>query len=379
MAQSPRVLLVGSGGVGGVVGALLSRAGCDLTIVTGNPEISAAIGDRGLRVRELDGREWSARPARPPVSQLRDLTGEKPYDLALLATKTTSLEAVLPALPPLLGPDGSVVCMQNGLPEERAAAALGQKRVIGCVVSWGATLLGPGYSARTSRGGFQLGRLQPGGVADAGDVGDAGDAGLGRAAAVLAQALPTRVIANLAGVRWCKLAVNCATSTLGAAGGDTLGRLLRKRVVRRLTLEIWSELCAVAQAAGVELAPVMGNIDIRSLALTAAERRQRIGSPRLLVKHALLWALGLRYRRMRSSMAVAIERGRTPEIDYLNGEIVRRGAALGVATPLNAALVSLIHDIVAKRQQPGLATLHAVEAQHQRVLEVAAAPRLPAH
>jgi 2-dehydropantoate 2-reductase len=370
MAQSPRVLLVGSGGVGGVVGALLSRAGCDLTIVTGNPEISAAISDRGLRVRELDGREWSARPPRPPVSQLRDLQGAPPYDLALLATKTTSLESVLPALPPLLGPDGGVVCMQTGLPEERAAAALGQERVVGCVVSWGATLLAPGYSARTSRGGFQLGRLQPGGATDT---------GLARAAAVLGQALPTRVIDNLAGVRWCKLAVNCATSTLGAAGGDTLGRLLRQRVVRRLTLEIWSELCAVAQAAGVELAPVMGNIDIRSLALTATERRRRLGSPGLVVKHALLWALGLRYRRMRSSMAVAIERGRTPEIDYLNGEIVRRGAALGVATPLNAALVSLIHDIVAKRQQPGLDTLHAVAAQHQRALLTANAPRLAAH
>lgn len=372
MAQSPRVLLVGSGGVGGVVGALLSRAGHDLTVVTGNPEISAAIGERGLRVRELDGSEWTARPSRPPVTQLRDLHGEAPYELALLATKTTSLEAVLPALQPLLGPGGNVVCMQNGLPEERAAAALGAERVIGCVVSWGATLLGPGHSARTSRGGFQLGRLRARGPGAADDA-------LARAAALLGQALPTRIIDNLAGVRWCKLAVNCATSTLGAAGGDTLGRLLQKRVVRRLTLEIWSELCAVAQAAGVELAPVMGNIDIRSLALTAAERRQRIGSAGLVVKHALLWALGLRYRRMRSSMAVAIERGRTPEIDYLNGEIVRRGAALGVATPLNAALVGLIHDIVAKRQQPGLATLRAVDQQHQRALSAPPLPRLAAH
>ena len=115
------------------------------------------------------------------------------------------------------------------------------------------------------------------------------------------------------------------------------------------------------------------------MALSDIDRQRRFGSPSLFVKHALLFALALRYRRMRSSMAVAIERGRTPEIDYLNGEIVRRGMALGVATPLNAALVGLIHDIVAKRQQPGLATLHAVDAQHQRALSAPPVPRLAAH
>ena len=356
MATSARVLLVGSGGVGSVVGALLTRAGCDLTVVTGNPEIRAAIDQHGLRVREIDGSEWSARPARPAVEQLSELHGAAPYDLCLLATKTTSLDGVLPQVQPVLGAQGSVICMQNGLPEDRAAAILGAERVIGCVVSWGATLLGPGYSVRTSKGGFQLGRLQPRRAADP---------ALALAAAVLGEVLPTRIIDDLAGVRWCKLAINCATSTLGAAGGDTLGRLMRRRVVRHLALSLWGELCAVAQAAGVKLAPVMGGVDIRSLALTEADRRQRVGSLGLLAKHTLLWLMGLRYRRMRSSMAVAIERGRTPEIDYLNGEIVRRGAALGIGTPINAALVALIHDIVAKRQQPGLQTLQALELQHR--------------
>ena len=357
MAHSPRILLVGSGGVGGVVAALLARAGCDLTVVTGNPEIRAAIAERGLRVRELDGREWSAAPPRPPVTHLHELSGTPPFALALLATKTTSLETVLPVVRPLLGDKGQVVCMQNGLPEERAAAVLGPERVIGCVVSWGATLLGPGHSVRTSQGGFQLGRL--GGPRDAAD-----DPVLAQAEAVLGQALPTRIIPNLLGVRWCKLAVNSATSTLGAAGGDTLGTLMRKRVVRRLALEIWAELCAVAEATQVELAPVMGNIDIRNMALSELDRQRRYGSPSLFIKHALLFALALRYRRMRSSMAVAIERGRTPEIDYLNGEIVRRGTALGVATPVNAALVTVIHDIVAGRKQPGMHNLHEVAAQH---------------
>ena len=72
--------------------------------------------------------------------------------------------------------------------------------------------------------------------------------------------------------RWSKLAINCATSTLGAAGGDTLGRLLRHRFVRRLALEVWSELTAVAAKTGVRMAKVAGTLDIARLALTEAER-----------------------------------------------------------------------------------------------------------
>jgi 2-dehydropantoate 2-reductase len=214
-------------------------------------------------------------------------------------------------------------------------------------------------------GGFQLGRPQ-------GEP--PSDPTLTAAAELLGRVLPTRIIANLTGARWSKLAVNCATSTLGAAGGDTLGRLLRRRIIRRLTLELWAELCAVADAQGVQMAPVMGLFDIRSLALSESERRRKLGSLGLIAKHGLLWALAFRYRRMRSSMAVAIERGRVPEIDYLNGEIVRRGATHGVRTPLNAALVELIHAIVAGRKQPGLPTLHEMYAHYQRGLPALAAP-----
>ena len=58
--------------------------------------------------------------------------------------------------------------------------------------------------------------------------------------------------------------------------------------------------------------------------------------------------------------AVALERGRKPEIDWLNGEIVRRGAEHGVPTPLNRELVALVHDIAAKRARPGLESLYGV-------------------
>ncbi|MBL9004785.1 MAG: 2-dehydropantoate 2-reductase [Myxococcales bacterium] len=346
-----RVLLVGCGGIGGIVAASLAKSGTTLDIITGNPEIQRAIQTQGLRVRELDSQEWST----PATGQVVASAGElaralAAYDLCLLSTKTTTLEAALHEVKPLLQPQADVVLLQNGLPEERAEAILGHKRVIGCVVGWGATLVEPGFSARTSRGGLQLGRRRP--------MEGEHDAGLQRATDLLGSAFATRMVRDLDGVRWSKLAINCATSTLGAAGGDTLGRLLRQRFVRRLALEVWGELAHVARAEGIKLAKVAGTLDIDKLAITDAERRMKVGSPALFLKHSLLLAIGLKFRRMRSSMGVAISRGRKPEIDFLNGEIVRRGQRLGIATPVNHALVTLIHDIVAGTQRPGLNTLY---------------------
>ena len=345
-----RVLLVGCGGIGGIVAASLAKSGASLDIVTGNPEIQRAIAAKGLRVRDLDGDEWST-PARGQVVATADALTEAraAYDLCLLSTKTTTLEAALHDVKPLLRTEADVVLLQNGLPEERAEVILGPDRVIGCVVGWGATLVEPGFSARTSRGGMQLGRRRRNLVES--------DTRMQRTAQLLGGAFATRIVGDLDGVRWSKLAINCATSTLGAAGGDTLGQLLRQRFVRRLALEIWGELSQVARAEGIKLAKVAGTLDIDKLAITDAERRLRVGSPGLFLKHSLLLAIGLKFRRMRSSMGVAIARGRTPEIDFLNGEIVRRGERLGIATPVNRALVTLIHDIVAGRQRPGLNTL----------------------
>ncbi|MEY3211943.1 MAG: hypothetical protein RIT28_2424, partial [Pseudomonadota bacterium] len=70
-----------------------------------------------------------------------------------------------------------------------------------------------------------------------------------------------------------------------------------------------------------------------------------------------------RYGGARSSMLYAIERGRPPEVDYINGEIVRFGAQTGVPTPVNTELVRLVHEIAAKRLPHGFEPLHALRAK----------------
>jgi 2-dehydropantoate 2-reductase len=179
---------------------------------------------------------------------------------------------------------------------------------------------------------------------------------------------PCEVTDNLSGKRWSKLAINCAISSLGTIGGDRLGALLQHRHVRRLALEIMTEVVHVARRERVKLEKVSGTIDLDWIALAEDERRAS-GSPALVAKHSLLLAVGFRFRRMRSSMLSAIERGRTPAVDFLNGEIEARGRRHGVPTPMNACVRRMVWDIAAKKETPGLALTRRLFDETRSVME----------
>lgn len=345
-----RIAVIGCGGIGGVLAATLTRAGADVTPVVGNAKIAAALGAHGYRVRELDTSQWSQACTRAPL--LHAAEAQAPFDLVFVATQSTTLQAALADARGRLADGAAVVTCQNGLPEERAQAIVGE-RVVGCVVGWGASMVEPGVYQRTSKGVLTYGKPSP----------RAPDA---RAIAALTEAAsPSLVVEDLAGVRWSKLAINCVTTTLGAIGGVPLGRLLSHRPIRRIALEVFAEVAAVAHAAGVKVQPVGGTLDIDKIAISEAERALSFGSPSLAYKHSVLLAVGFKYRRLRSSMLYALERGRPPEIDFLNGELVRRGAALGVPTPVNGALVEAVRAIEARRAAPSLAALREL---HDRVI-----------
>ncbi len=336
-----RLLVVGCGGIGGVVAAHLFYLGADVTVLTKNELIADAVNHQGFHVR---GEGAIGTVQGSAVTHLGKNT--KPFDYVLLATQPPQVEEAARAALAHLAPAGAMVCFQNGLCELRVAEIAGAERVIGGIISWGASMLEPGIYDRTSAGGFVLGRLD-------GAIDDA-TARLGR----LLEAIgPVTLSSNLLGARWSKLALNCAISSLGTVGGDRLGALLKRRFVRRLALEIMSETVEVARAEKVSLEKVSGTLDLEWIALTADEKAAKLGSPALFAKHALLLAVGTRYRRLRSSMLNAIERGRTPAVDFLNGEVVTRGAKHGIATPINAAIKDEVWRIAGGKAKPSLQLL----------------------
>jgi 2-dehydropantoate 2-reductase len=226
------------------------------------------------------------------------------YDFIFLCTRTQDLEAALAPAAPLLAPDGAVVCLQNGLPEERAAKLVGPGRVLGTVIGWSASKEGV-----TGRGKFILGGDSP---------------RRHEAAEVLRKVFPVSETDNLAGARWSKLALNCAISTLGAVSGYSLGQLASRRAVRTLALRVIAEVVDVALSRGVRMEPVSG---IRP------DRLMRLPRP---LQHAVIW-LAVRGRtRQRTGMIALLEQGRPAGVEDLNALIDR---------PLNQRLVAMVREI----------------------------------
>ncbi|HEX4338476.1 MAG TPA: 2-dehydropantoate 2-reductase [Polyangiaceae bacterium] len=339
--SAPRLLVVGAGAIGGVLAASLLAAGHRADVLTTNADIADALRREGFRVAGKS----RVRHAAPAGVYATTAGIEARYDYVLLATQPPQVEDAAREAAPLLKSDGRLVCFQNGLCELRVAKTVGRERVIGAVVAWGASMPAPGVYDRTSSGGLTLGRLD-----------GAPDDRVNELAALLGDAFAVRVTENLLGARWSKLAINCAISTLGTIGGDRVGALIRHRFVRRLALELMSESVAVSRCEGVRLEKVAGTVDLDWLALTDADRTAA-GSAHLAAKHAVLLAAGLRYRRLRSSMLAAIERGRPPAVDFLNGEVVDRAESHGVATPISRAARAVVWQIARHQCSPSLETL----------------------
>jgi 2-dehydropantoate 2-reductase len=316
--------------VGGVVASGLVVAGREVLGVTGRDAIADAINEHGLYAKV--GQE-ERRVQMRAVSTLSE--GDGTFDIALLGVPPNAAEQAVTELLPHLSADAPIVCFQNGLIEERIAERVpaAADRLVGGIVAFGASMLAPGRVEKTSPGGFVVGRLS-----------GREDAGVARAKSVLSDVGDVRVTPNLRGARWSKLAINCAISSLGTLGGDRLGALMRHRFVRRLCLETMTEVTQVANADGVQLEKVAGTLDLDWLALEHDERLIP-GSPGLVAKHTVLLAVGAKYRRLRSSMLAAIERGRVPPVDFLNGEVVERAERHGIAVPVNTALTEAVHAL----------------------------------
>lgn len=336
----PRILVVGCGGIGGVVASHLIATGHDVTVLCRNAETRDALQTRGF---EVHGATSLYRVAATRL--LAELPAVQPaFDYVLLCTQPPEVEAAARAVLPALAEHSRVVCLQNGLCEPRVGKIVGEQRVLGAVVLFGASTLSPGVFDRTSSGGFVLGSLVP-----------VSDAELQPLAALLHGVGPVLITHNLLGARWSKLAINSVISTLGTVAGVRLGDLLIRWRARRLALEIISEVTRVAAADGVRLQRVPGLIDMNWMSLGNSARPNAL---RTALQHVALLAIGLRYRRLRSSMLAAIERGRPPAVGFLNGEVVDRATALGLSAPVNRAAVEAVLGIAAGERAASLQTLN---------------------
>jgi 2-dehydropantoate 2-reductase len=329
------ITVVGAGAVGGITAAFLSRAGRRLQIVCKHRDIADRAADPGFHITGVRGAHTIRLAAVQRIAEL-----EKGQRLILLATKAGDCLAAARELEPRLHADAVVVAMQNGICEEALAEVLGRRRVIGCVVGWGATMHGPGELEMTSSGEFVIGNID-----------HTADERLPFLRDMLQAVADTRISTNIFGELYSKLIVNACINSLGAISGLELGRLLSRRTVRRLFIGIMREALAVADATGLAVPPGGGG------KLDYYRFFDGDGPVSRLRRHLVIGAVGFKYRRLRSSSLQSLERGRKTEVAFLNGYICRQGRACGVATPLNDAVVEVIEQIEAGRRLIGPANL----------------------
>jgi 2-dehydropantoate 2-reductase len=335
LTRDSKIAVVGAGAIGGVTAAFIHRLGWDTEVVCKHQEIVDKIRKQGLHIHGLKG-ELSARVK--AVRNISDLS--EPKDFVFLATKANDCIPAARQLTAFLKPDSTVVSLQNGMCEVALAEVLGRKRVVGCVVGWGATYHAPAELEVTSEGEFVIGNID-----------HRPDERLPAVQQLLNAVYPTRISENIMGELYSKLIINSCINSLGVIGGVTLGELLASRKVRNVFVVLMREAMAVAAAMNIKVEPAAGG------RLDYYKYLARRGAISDFKRHLFIRVIGFKYRRIKSSSLQSIERGRKTEIDFLNGYICDRGQQYGVATPINQAVRNMILEIENQKREMSLNNL----------------------
>jgi 2-dehydropantoate 2-reductase len=312
------IAIIGAGAIGSALGALLSRAGRKVTLIGRSAQVGAIRRD-GLHVDGVLG-VFSVPLAAAEALDFRP-------ELVLLTVKTQDvLDAVRANLAFLGGVP--LVTFQNGVRSDAlVATVVPATQLVSAVVNIHANYLAPGTVTLLYPGPLVIGR--PFG---------ANDAQVEDIAAILRDAVPTAVSHNIRGAHWLKLIVNL-NNAFPALTKATFQQIYAYPELRRLAVRVMLEGLRVAKRAGIRL---------ESLPDTPAALIQSIQWLPLWLAAAVAAAKARRMETrwpLMGSTLQSLQRGRPTEIDYLNGEVVRLGRELGVATPLNATLVDMVHQL----------------------------------
>ena len=289
-----KIAVMGAGAVGCYYGGMLARAGHDVTLI-GRPNHVDAIQRDGLLLDTQSFKEQVRLQASTEPSAVAGAT------LVLFCVKSTDTESAAAAIRPHLLPGALVLSLQNGVDNAvRLQAALPAQEVAASVVYVATEMPGPGHVKHNGRGELVI----------------AASPNSTEAAALLAAAgVPTDISANVEGALWAKLILNCAYNALSAITQQPYGQLVQGEGVQDVIRDLVNECLAVAQADGIT---VPGDV------WQAVERIAQTMPQQL------------------SSTAQDLARGKRSEIDHLNGYVLRRGEVLGIATPVNRVMHTLV-------------------------------------
>jgi 2-dehydropantoate 2-reductase len=326
-----RFAVVGAGAIGAFVGAMLSKAGEDVTLIARGAHLRA-MQDCGVRVQGSLG-EFEARPA---VTNDPSTVGK--VDVVLLTLKAQGLAAMSPRLAPLLGEDTSIVSAQNGLPwwyfyrhggelegmhletvdpGGAILRTLDPRRAIGCVIYCSTIITEPGVIEHIE--GTRLAIGEPDGTKT--------ERCQRLAEALIRSGLRCPIRNDIRHDIWVKLMGNVAYNPISALSRATLIEIVECPQTRMLAAEIMSEAEAVAERLGIKIGITV---------------EQRLAGAEKVGHH-------------KTSMLQDIEAGRPLELEPIVGAVVELGERLGVSMPRTRAVYAcakLLAENLEKQRSP---------------------------
>ena len=334
ISKCPKCAIYGAGSLGTILGAFINKAGVPIELINRNKAHVEALKSKGAQVI------GTMQFCQPVIAYTpEEMSGQ--YDILFLMTKQQHNTEVVKMLKNYLAPDGVLVTFQNGLPEVQIAEVLGEERVLGCTVAWGATLQAPGICELTSEPdalSFSLGAISKNRSKYFNKVKE------------LLELMGTVDIEeNFLGTRWSKLLINAAFSGMSAVLGCTFGEAAGPRESRKIVQAIIKECIDVCQKGGIRIEPVQGKDIVKLLNYTNPLKRafSFFIIPIAIRKHA----------KLKASMLQDLEKGKLTEVDAINGAVSEYGRKVGCPTPMNDRVVEIIHRIEKGELQPSFDNL----------------------
>jgi 2-dehydropantoate 2-reductase len=288
--------------MGCLFAARLSKAGFHVTLLDYIEERAKQINEQGILVEGVTG-EYTVKV--PTVT--RDLPSSP--DMVLICVKSYKTRQASENIKAWLPAKAVVVTLQNGLGNvEILEQVFGKKRTLGGVTSEGATLLGPGKIKHAGQGETIIG-----------PAGDPNGPAENLVSAFKQADFKAESVDNVTDLIWGKLIVNVGINALTAITRLKNGRLPEVPGTRLVLKEAVKEAVAVAAAKNIQIPypDPLGRV-MQVCEATAGNM---------------------------ASMLQDVLKEKETEVDAINGAIVREGEALGIATPVNLTLTSLVHAI----------------------------------
>ncbi|MFW9787982.1 MAG: ketopantoate reductase family protein [Candidatus Thorarchaeota archaeon] len=307
-----KIVVVGSGAIGSLYGAFLSRLEETEVILVGrNPHVSA-IQKRGLTIKGLLGKHVFK------LKALRFASDVDYADLVILTTKTYDTLAAAKSAKHLIDSGASVLIIQNGLgTEDLVAKALNTTKVLRATTCMGALRTSPGVVTATGCGLTEIGSRYPENYKL-----------VEKLTEMMRKAgFDVRSSDNIEGVVWTKTLVNCGINPVGALTGLTNGEVYNNKALRGLIVRLVEEAVQVVEALGVELT-------------TDDPVRYALGTAKATGDNI-------------NSMLQDLQAGKRTEIDSITGEVIRLAKELGIETPSSEAVYALVKALESKYIEGG--------------------------